>query len=236
MAPPPPTDGDAGQPASDRVQLRRGAHLGRYRADDVRAILDAGVIAHVGVTTPTGPVVIPMAYGYDDRDLYLHGSVANAALRAADGQDVCVTVTVVDGLIFGRSAFHNSMQYRSVVVRGRATRVLDEAAHRRGLQLVTDHVTPNWETARPPTTSEVRKTMIVTVPLTEASAKVRTGGPADEPEDLAGPHWGGSVPIHTTFGAPVPSPDLPDGVAVPDRIAALRGRPVHPSDVSRATA
>lgn len=222
-SPPTPTT----EPASDRVTLRRGAHLGRYGSDDVIAVLDAGVIAHVGVTTRDGPIVIPMAYGHDGRDLYLHGSVANAALRAADGQDLCVTVTVVDGLIFGRSAFHNSMQYRSVVVRGRATRLDDVTEHRRGLQLVTDHVVANWATARPPSAAEVRATMVLRVPLTEASAKVRTGGPADEPEDLTGPHWGGSVPIRTTFERPVPSPDLVGDVPVPPGIASLTGRPVH---------
>lgn len=217
-------------PASERVRLRRGAHLGRYGSDDVRAVLDAGLIAHLGVVTSDGPVVIPMAYGHDGAHIYLHGAVGNAALRAADGHDVCVTVTVVDGLIFGRSAFHNSMQYRSAVIRGRATRILDHAEHRHGLQLVTDHVAANWASARPPTDAEVRKTMIVTVPLAEASTKVRTGGPADEPEDLAGPHWGGSVPISAFFDDPVPSPDLPPGIAVPEAIAALRGRPVHPRE------
>ncbi len=214
-------------PASDRVLLRRGAHLGRYAAADVAAVLDAGVIAHVGVSTPAGPVVIPMAYGRDDERIYLHGSVANAALRAADGQDVCVTVTVVDGLIFGRSAFHNSMQYRSVIIRGQAERVRDSAAHVRALQLVSDHVTANWDTARPATDAEVRQTMVISVPLDEASAKVREGGPIDEPGDVDGPFWGGAVPISTTFGQPVGSPDLPAGVAPRAAIEGLAGRPVH---------
>lgn len=210
------------------MRLRRGAHLGRYGRDEVLAVLDAGIIAHVGVATPEGPVVVPMAYGHDGERLYVHGSVANAALRHGDGQDICVTVTVVDGLIFGRSAFHNSMQYRAVMVRGRAERVRDDAEHEQALALVSDHVAANWDTARPPTPAEIRQTMVLAVPLTEAAVKIREGGPIDEPEDIDGPVWGGSVPITSTFGDPVPAPDLPAGVATRPDIAALAGRPVHP--------
>ena len=226
MSPDAPAE-TAAQPSSDRVRLRRGTHLGRYGHEDVRAVLDAGVIAHVGVVTPDGPIVIPMAYGRDDTHLYLHGAVGNAALRAADGHDVCVTITIVDGLIFGRAAFHNSMRYRSVVVRGRARRLVDEAEHVRGLRIVSDHVVANWDTARPATALEVRQTMVVTVPLDEASAKIREGGPIDEPEDVDGPHWGGAVPITTTFDAPVDAPDLPRGIRPRPAIEALAGRPVH---------
>ena len=190
-------------------------------------MLDAGLIAHVGVTTPEGPVVIPMAYAHDGERLFLHGAVANAALREGDGQDVCVTVTVVDGLIVARSAFHNSMQYRAVMVRGRAERVTDETEHERALALITDHVVDNWDTARPATAAEVRRTMVLAVPLTEASAKIRVGGPIDEPEDLDGPYWAGSIPIVTTFGEPVPSPDLPPGVTIRPEIQALARRNVH---------
>lgn len=217
----------ASPPPSERMRLRRGAHLGQYARDDVLAVLDAGVIAHVGVTTPEGPVVIPMAYGHDGERLFVHGSVANAALRHGEGQDICVTVTVVDGLIFGRSAFHNSMQYRAVIVRGRAERIRDEADHERALALVSDHVTPNWDTARPSTPAELRQTMVLTVPLTEASAKVREGGPIDEPDDVDGPYWGGTMPITSTFGDPIPSPDLPADVTPRPDITALAGRPVH---------
>jgi nitroimidazol reductase NimA-like FMN-containing flavoprotein (pyridoxamine 5'-phosphate oxidase superfamily) len=209
------------------MRLRRGAHLGRYERNEVTAVLDAGVIAHVGVTTPDGPVVIPMAYAHDGERIYLHGAVANAALRAGAGQDVCVTVTVVDGLIVARAAFHNSMQYRSVMVRGRAERVTDPAEHERVLAMITDHVVDNWDTARPVTAAEIRSTMVLTLPLTEASAKIRAGGPNDDPEDLDGPYWAGSIPIVTTFGEPVNSPDLPPSVEVRPAIAALAGRDVH---------
>lgn len=222
-----PPSQEAGEPASERVRLRRLPERGRYAPDDVRAVLDAGIIAHLGVSTPDGPVVIPMAFGHEGEWLYLHGSVANAALRAAAGEEVCVTVTVVDGLVVGRTPFHSSMNYRSVVVRGRARRVDDPAEHRRALAVVSDHIVETWDTGRPPTESELRRTFVLAVPLTEASAKVRTGDPKDEPEDLAGPHWAGSVPIATVWQSPVPSADLAAGIEVPTAVAGLTGTPVH---------
>lgn len=214
------------EPASDRVRLRRGANRAEYDRDAILAVLDAGMVAHVGVVTGDGPIVLPMAYGRDDEWLYVHGSVANAALRAAVDNDICVTVTIVDGMIVGRSPFHNSMNYRGVVVRGRARRVDDPAEHRAALRLVSDHVMPTWDTAREPTADEIRKTMVIAVPLVEMSAKIRPGGPVDEPEDLDGPHWGGQVPIRSTWDVPVDSPDLQAGVEVPRAIAALVGQPV----------
>ncbi len=214
------------EPVTDRVRLRRGAKLAEYDRAAVLEVLDAGMIAHVGVTTPDGPIVLPMAYGRSDEWLYVHGSVANAALRAAVGQDVCITVTIVDGMIVGRCPFHNSMNYRAVVVRGVARKVDDPAEHIAALRLVSDHVMPTWDSARTPTPTEVRKTMVIAVPLVEMSAKIRLGGPIDEPEDLAGPHWGGRVPIRSVWAQPVPSTDLPAGIPVPAGIAALAGRPV----------
>ncbi|MFT3852796.1 MAG: pyridoxamine 5'-phosphate oxidase family protein [Ilumatobacteraceae bacterium] len=213
-------------PASDRVRLRRGANRAEYDPDEIFAVLDAGLIAHLGVITPRGPIVLPMAYGRTDEWLYLHGSVANAMLRTAVGTDVCVTVTIVDGLVVGRSAFHNSMNYRGVVVRGTARRVDDPAEHRLALQLVSDHVVPTWDAARPPTDGEIRTTMVIAVPLVEMSAKIRSGDPIDEPEDVDGSHWAGHVPIASRFAAPVPSADLPAGVSTPRAIAALAGRPL----------
>jgi nitroimidazol reductase NimA-like FMN-containing flavoprotein (pyridoxamine 5'-phosphate oxidase superfamily) len=211
------------EPASDRVRLRRGAHNGRYDRDTIFAILDAALIAHVGVMTDDGPIVIPMAFGRTDEWIYVHGSVANAALRAAVDQDICITVTLVDGLIFGRTPFHNSMQYRGVVIRGKGRKVLDAEEHLLALRLVSDHVVENWDTGRPPSDVEVRKTMVIAVALDEMSAKVRAGGPVDEPEDVDGPHWGGSLPIVSTWDEPLPSPDLPPGVPTPSSIAAKAG-------------
>jgi uncharacterized protein len=219
---------DRSEPASDRVRLRRGALRGRYDEGAIRAVLDAGVIAHVGVATDDGPIVLPMAYGHDGVDLFVHGSVANAMLRAAVGHEVCVTVTILDGLIFARSPFHNSANYRSVVVRGVARRLTDPSEHERALRLISDHVVANWDTGRASTAGEIAKTMAVAVSLDEASAKIRDGGPADEPEDLDGPHWGGRIPITTVFAVPEPSPDLPADIPVPTAVADLSHRPVHP--------
>jgi uncharacterized protein len=217
------------EPSSDRVRVRRGAIRAEYDRTAILDVLDAGLIAHVGVLTDDGPIVLPMAYGRDEDWLYLHGSVANAALRAAVGQDICVTVTILDGIVVGRCPFHNSMNYRGVVVRGTARRIDDPDEHMAALRLVSDHVVATWDTGRPPSDTEVRKTMVVAVPLIEMSAKIRSGDPVDEPEDLDGPHWAGHVPIRSVWEAPVGSADLPDGVAVPAGIADLEGRePAQP--------
>lgn len=208
------------------MRLRRGANRAEYDRDEIFAVLDAGLIAHVGVATPQGPIVLPMAYGRTDEWLYLHGAVANAMLRAAVGTDICVTVTIVDGLVIGRSAFHNSMNYRGVVVRGIARRVDDPDEHVAALRLISDHVVANWDTARPATEIEIRKTMVVAVALDEMSAKIRAGDPIDEPEDVDGPYWAGHVPIASHFEPPVSSADLPAGVATPPAIAALAARPL----------
>ena len=136
-----------------------------------------------------------MAYGRTDEWLYVHGSVANAALRAAVGQDICITVTIVDGMVVGRCPFHNSMNYRGVVVRGIARRVDDPAEHLAALRLVSDHVMPTWDTAREPTPPRSARRWSSPSPLAEMSAKIRTGDPIDEPDDLDGPHWAGHVPI-----------------------------------------
>jgi nitroimidazol reductase NimA-like FMN-containing flavoprotein (pyridoxamine 5'-phosphate oxidase superfamily) len=220
-----PDSGDDGaSPASDRVRVRRGAIRAEYDRAAIFEVLDAGLIAHVGVTTDSGPIVLPMAYGRTDDWLYVHGSAANAALRAAAGCDVCVTITIVDGIVVGRSPFHNSMNYRGVVVRGTARLVDDLDEHIEALRLVSDHVVATWDTGRPPTELEIRKTMVIAVPLVEMSAKIRTGDPIDESGDLGGPHWGGHVPIRSVWEAAVPARHLPDGIDVPAAIASLGGR------------
>ena len=186
-------------------------------------ILDAGLIAHVGVTTDDGPLVLPMAYARDDDWLYLHGAAANHLLNTGEDHEVCVTVTHVDGLVMARTPFHNSMNYRSVVVRGRATRIVDEQRRLYALKLITDHVVAHWDLVRPPSQTDLRKTMVLELPLAEASAKVRAGDPVDEPEDIAGPWWAGVVPITTRFEAPITSTDLSSGAEVPSVMAALEG-------------
>ena len=204
--------------------MRRGAPRARYGREDVLGILDAGLIAHVGVTTPDGPLVLPMAYGRDDDRIYLHGAAANHLLNTGDGHEVCVTVTHLDGLVMARTPFHNSMNYRSAVVRGRATRILDEQRRLHALRLITDHVVAHWDLVRPPSQSDLRKTIVLEMPLAEASAKVRAGDPVDELDDIAGPWWAGVVPVTTRFEAPAPSADLAGDSQPPATIAALAGR------------
>ncbi len=211
-------------PATDRVTLRRGVSRGDHDPATIRAILAAGLVAHVGVAGPDGPIVLPMAYGITDDTIYLHGATGNAILRAAQDREVCVTVTLLDGIVIGRSPFHNSMDYRSVVVRGQGRLVTDESEQVDALRRVADHVVESWDHGRKPTPAEVRRTQVIAVPLTEASAKVRDGGPADEPDDVAGPHWGGHVPITSRFEAPIPSADLATDRPPPPTVAALSGQ------------
>ena len=136
---------------------------------------------------------------------------------------MCVTVTHLDGLVMARTPFHNSMNYRSVVVRGRTQRILDEPRRLYALRLITDHVVAHWDAVRPPSASDLRKTMVLELPLAEASAKVRTGDPVDEPDDIAGPWWAGVVPITTRFETPLASADLAGDSEPPNSIAALDG-------------
>jgi len=189
---------------SARATVRRKADRGRYERDAIHAILDEGLVAHVGFTSDLGFAVLPMVYARLDDDLYLHGAAGNHMLRALDGADVCITVTIVDGLVLSRSAFHHSMNYRSVVVYGRATLVTDEDEKDLVLRSVVDHmVDGRSEHCRPPTADERRATRVVRVPLREASAKVRSGPPIEEPADLALPYFGGVVPLSVVRGAPV---------------------------------
>lgn len=219
------------QPASHRTTLRRGANRAVYERDRIRAILDAGIIAHVGVTTNDGPIVLPMAYGTrgsgDDAEMLIHGALANAMLKAGRSLDVCLTVTIVDGLVVARSPFHNSMNYRSVVVRGIATSIDGADEKAAALKVINDHIAPIWDTARPPSASDLKKTLVLTVPLAEASAKVRDGGPIDDDDDMDGPHWAGVVPLTSTWGTPDSADDLVDDIAVPAAVAALDGTDAH---------
>jgi nitroimidazol reductase NimA-like FMN-containing flavoprotein (pyridoxamine 5'-phosphate oxidase superfamily) len=218
---------DQYQPASSRVTMKRGADRAVYDPAGARAILEAGHIAHVGVATDDGPIVLPMAYGVRTGEagdeVLIHGSVANAMMRAGRDLDVCVTVTIVDGLVVARTPFHNSMNYRSVVVRGTATAITDADDKVAALQIINDHIAPIWDTARPPSELDLKQTLVLALPLAEASAKVRTGDPIDEEEDLDGPHWAGVVPLTATWGAPTTAADLRSAAPIPNAVSALAG-------------
>lgn len=186
-----------------RTTVRRHAERGRYELDGALAILDEAHIAHVGFVVDGEPRVLPMAYGRIDRNLYLHGAVGNAMLRGASGAQVCATVTLLDGLVLARSAFHHSMNYRSVVLLGRAEVVDDPDEKRRSLEAVVDHAVPGRSTvARAVDGSELRQTLVLRLAIDEGSVKVRTGGPVDEPADMDHPAWAGVIPLATVAGAP----------------------------------
>lgn len=192
---------------TERTTVRRSAARGRYERSVVEAILDEAYLAHVGFVVDGQPRVLPMAYGRVDDVLYLHGAVGNAMLRAVAGTEVCVTVTLLDGLVLARSAYHHSMNYRSVVLVGTARKVEDLDEKRRALDAVVDHVLAGRsEVARPSTDGELRATLVVALPIREGSAKVRTGPPIDEPDDLDLPVWAGVVPIRTQADPPVQDP------------------------------
>jgi nitroimidazol reductase NimA-like FMN-containing flavoprotein (pyridoxamine 5'-phosphate oxidase superfamily) len=216
-------------PPSERTAVKRGSDRAVYDRDRIAAILAAGTIAHVGVNSGTGPIVLPMAYTATDDELLLHGSVANAMMRAGTSTDVCVTVTVLDGLVVARTPFHNSMNYRSVVVRGEAVAITDPDAKLAALRAINDHLVDIWDTARSPSEVELRQTLVLGVSLDESSAKVRSGDPIDDEEDLSGPHWSGVLPVVTTWGAPRPAEDLLSGIETPAAVMALEGRSVHPA-------
>ncbi|MFP5255919.1 MAG: pyridoxamine 5'-phosphate oxidase family protein [Acidimicrobiia bacterium] len=192
---------------TDRTKVRRLADRGRYERALVHEILDEAYLAHVGFVVDGQPRVLPMAYGRDGDVLYLHGAVGNAMLRASAGAEVCVTVTLLDGLVLARSAFHHSMNYRSVVLLGPATKVEDPAEKRRAFDVIVDHVLPGRsQVARPANDHEVRSTLVLRLPIDEGSAKVRTGPPKDDAEDLDLPVWAGVVPLRLVADDPVQDP------------------------------
>ncbi len=207
--------------ASERTTVKRQPARGSYAVGQINEILDAAFICHVGITTTDGPVVIPTAFGRVGDRLYLHGSPASRLLRSvSDGVPVCVTVTIVDALVLARSTFHHSLNYRSVVLFGTATEVVDLDERAAALAAFVEHVVPGrTNEARAATAREVRGTLVLSLPIAEASAKVRTGPPVDEPDDLALPVWGGIVPLTTVWGTPEPDGLGVDGVPVPASIA-----------------
>src|SRR5271170_5422003 len=217
------------EPASERTTLHRYAHRAAYDRPTVNAILDQGIVCHVGVQTEAGfPVVIPLAYGRVDDVVYLHGSAASRFFRGSrtPAVEICMTVTFVDGLVVARSTYNTDINYRSVVIIGRASEVKDLDEKRRGLDLMVDHIIPGRSRdARPPTEKELRSTMLLKLPLGESSAKVRTGWPLDDEEDYDLEIWAGVIPFTTVTETPEVDPDLRVEVPTPDYVERYR-RPV----------
>jgi nitroimidazol reductase NimA-like FMN-containing flavoprotein (pyridoxamine 5'-phosphate oxidase superfamily) len=202
---------------TERTALKRLPQRGSYDREVVYKILDEGFVCHVGFVIDGQPFVIPTAYGRAGDKLYIHGSAASRTLRASGGGiPVCVTVTLVDGLVLARSAFHHSINYRSVVILGAATMV--EAAEEKmtALRAFTEHVIPGrWDDVREPNEQELKGTSVLALPLVEVSAKVRTGPPKDDEEDMAIPVWAGELPLRITAGLPVDDPLLLAGFSPP---------------------
>ena len=211
---------------SRRTQVERLPERGHYDRETIHAILDQSFLCHVGFVVDGQPFVIPTGYGRSGDVLYVHGSAASRMLRnLAGGIPVCITVTLLDGLVVARSLFHSSMNYRSVVVLGRARVVTDADEKLRALRAVSEQIFPGrWSDARQPNEQELKATSVMAVALEEASAKVRTGPPKDEEEDYALPIWAGLVPLRITAGAPEPDPALPAAVAgrVPEYLRGYR--------------
>ncbi len=202
---------------TDRTTLRRKKERGSYDRDVVHAILDEGLVCHVGFSGEGSPFVIPMVYARMGEVVYLHGATGNRMLRSlALGAEVCVTVTLVDALVLARSAFHHSMNYRSVMLLGPATRVEDEEEKRRASMALLEHMVPGRSAdTRAPTPEELRTTLVIRVPISEGSAKIRTGGPIDEPDDMGAPVWAGTIPLSLRAGPGVADGELPPGAPDP---------------------
>jgi uncharacterized protein len=198
---------------TSRTKVRRLSKRAVYDKAKVHEILDEGFLCHVGFVQDGEPFVIPTLYARSDETIYMHGSGASRMLKTlAEGVDICLTVTLVDGYVLARSAFHHSMNYRSVTVLGRARLVEELEEKLRALRIITDHIVPGrWDEVRGPNELEMRQTVVLALPLEEVAAKVRVGPPIDDEEDYSLPIWAGVVPLHTRLGEPVS-----DGRVLPD--------------------
>ena len=207
-----------------RSTVRRLPDRARYDRATVDAILDEGLVCHVGFEDEGQPYVIHSVYARQGDRLVIHGSAASRMVKAlAAGAPACVTVTLLDGLVLARSEFHHSMNYRSVVVLGRASEVVDPGEKRRALEAIVEHVAPGrGGSVRPPNENEMRATRVVAVPLDEASAKVRTGPPKDDEEDYALPVWAGELPLRLEPLAPVADPQLGPAIPPPPHVTGWR--------------
>lgn len=210
---------------TDRTVPTRSRERAHYDRETVHSILDQAYVCHLGFVRDGAPVVLPTLFARVGESLYIHGSTGSRPLLAAGRSDpglpVCVTVTHLDGLVLARSAFHHSLNYRSVLVHGTAHQVTDEAECRLALDALVDHVVPGRSAdSRPANSRELAATAVIRLDLTEVSAKIRTGGPNDDAEDLALPYWAGVVPVAPAYGTPEPAADLAPGTALPGYLAA----------------
>jgi nitroimidazol reductase NimA-like FMN-containing flavoprotein (pyridoxamine 5'-phosphate oxidase superfamily) len=211
--------------ARSRTDVRRKPERARYEREAIDAILDEAPFCHVGFVDNSQPFVIPMIHARVSDILYLHGSPAGRLGRLlASAAPICVTATILDGLVLARSAPLHSMNYRSAVVLGRP-RLVDDQEKLRALEAVVDHVLPGRRAeVRPPSERELKQTQVVALEIDEASAKIRSGPPNDRPDDIAMPVWAGVIPLDMVAGDPIPADDLPDGIGVPSYVTAYPQR------------
>jgi hypothetical protein len=213
---------------TERTQVRRLPKRAVYDKEQVHSILDEGFICHLGFAVDGQPYVIPTGYGRAEDKIYVHGSTASRMLRALDrGIQLCLTVTLVDGFVLARSAFHHSMNYRSVVVLGEAHLLNDPLEKLTALRVITNHIVPGrWDEVRQPDERELKATSVLSLPLNEVSAKVRTGPPIDDEPDYSREVWAGVVPLRTIPAAPLSDGRVPPGVAQFDASTLSRFRQV----------
>ena len=210
-----------------RTRLRRLPKRGDFDRNTINSILDEAFICHVGFVADGQPYVIPTGFGRVNDQLYIHGSSASRMLRSlSEGVDVCVTVTLIDGLVIARSAFHHSVNYRSVVVLGKAELVIDPEEKNTALEAITNHFVPGrWPDVRWPNELELKATSVLRLPIDEASAKIRTGDPVDDEEDYAMQTWAGILPLELKPGTPTDDARLDNSIPPPDYITNYKRKP-----------
>lgn len=203
---------------TEKTKISRSAKRGSYEIDTINAILDEGLFCHIAYEHDGQPMMIPTAYCRINDKIYIHGSVGSHFMRMlAEGKDICFVVSLIDGLVLARSAFHHSVNYRSVIAFAKAEVVTDEDERWNALEQITEHLVPNrWADVREPYKNEMQKTMILSFTLDEASAKIRTGDPIDDEEDYALPVWAGILPLKVQASAPIPDPRLIPSVSIPE--------------------
>ncbi len=208
---------------TERSKVRRAHERGFYERSKINAILDAASLCHVGYVLDGKPAVTPTLYWREGNHVYWHGSSASRAIRKSEGLDVCLAVTLMDGLVLARSAFHHSANYRSVMIYGRAIKIDDPELKVQKLRNFVDNILPGrWDGLRPMNEQEIKATTVLSLPIEEASAKIRDGGPNDDDEDYALPIWAGVIPLSTVTGPVQDDPrNLPD-VARPDHVSAYK--------------
>ncbi len=209
---------------TDRTRVKQIPSRGKYDQETIRAIIDEGLVAHVGFADGDQAFVIPMGYGRMGDQMIIHGGQeARIAQVVRRGAPLCITVTLLDGLILAKSALHHSMNYRSVVVLGTAREILEDSEKLEALRCVVEHIIPGrWDETRRPNDAELKATAVFTLPLSEASAKIRTGSAGDARADLELPYWAGEIPLRTTVLEPIPAETVPSSSPLPAHVRDYR--------------